>query len=452
VAGHGFDAMLGEIGARLVEPVPPPAAKPAKSKRAHLFGPAREAISKKLYEQIDLDAASRLSRSELQSQIEFVVAEIVGESNLRLNEAEQKAVASSIVDDMIGLGPLEELLADDSITDILVNGPHQIYVERSGKLVQTDVCFRDDPHVTRVAQRIARAVGRRVDESSPMCDARLLDGSRVNIVLPPLALDGPSISIRKFSRRRINLEQMVTQGNLSANLARVLQIAAACRLNVLVSGGTGSGKTTLLNALSRLIDSGERIVTIEDAAEIQLQQPHVVRLETRPVNSEGLGEITMRSLLKNALRMRPDRIIIGEVRGEEALDMLQAMNTGHDGSLSTIHANRARDALVRLENMVGMAGISLPSKAIRQQIQGAIDLIIQVERMRDGIRRVTSVTEVIGMEGDVITTQDLFTFDYQGETRDGRLIGEFKSSGVRPRFLQRAGYYGLDRALLSAMG
>jgi pilus assembly protein CpaF len=271
-------------------------------------------------------------------------------------------------------------------------------------------------------------------------------------VLPPLALDGPSISIRKFSRRRINLEQMVTQGNLSANLARVLQIAAACRLNVLVSGGTGSGKTTLLNALSRLIDPGERIVTIEDAAEIQLQQPHVVRLETRPVNSEGLGEITMRSLLKNALRMRPDRIIIGEVRGEEALDMLQAMNTGHDGSLSTIHANRARDALVRLENMVGMAGINLPSKAIRQQISGAIDMIIQVERMRDGVRRVTSVTEVIGMEGDVITSQDLFTFDYQGETRDGRLIGDFKSSGVRPRFLQRAGYYGLDRALLSAMG
>jgi pilus assembly protein CpaF len=426
-------------------------AQPPTARRPRGFGAAQDLVTRKLYDRIDLDAALRLSRPELQAQIEVLVAEIAAEASLRFNESEQKALAANIANDMLGLGPIEALLADDSVTDILVNGPDQIYVERRGKLEVTDIVFRDGAHVLRVAQRIARAIGRRIDETSPLVDARLADGSRVNIIIPPLAIDGAAISIRKFARRSIGLDDMVSQGNLSANMARVLQIAAAARLNVLISGGTGSGKTTLLNALSRLIDPGERIVTIEDAAEIQLQQPHVVRLETRPANIEGRGEISIRALLKNALRMRPDRIIVGECRGEEALDMLQAMNTGHDGSMSTLHANRPRDALMRLENMVGMSGVPLPSHAIRQQIVGAVDMIVQTERMRDGLRRVTSITEVIGMEGEVITTQDLFTYDYEGEGRDGRLIGQFRSTGVRPKFLTRAGYYGLDRALLAAM-
>lgn len=352
---------------------------------------------------------------------------------------------------MVGLGPLEPLLRDDTITDIMVNGPYRVYIERRGKLELTDVQFRDHAHLMNVAQRIATRVGRRVDETSPICDARLEDGSRVNIIAPPLAIDGCAISIRKFSRKSITLDTMVRQQNISEPLAKVLKIAAACRLNIVISGGTGSGKTTMLNALSQLIDHGERIVTIEDAAELQLQQPHVVRLETRPPNLEGQGEVTMRDLVKNALRMRPDRIICGEVRGPEALDMLQAMNTGHDGSMCTLHANTPREAITRIENMVMMATASLPTKAIRQQIVGAVNLIIQVARMRDGVRRVTHVTELVGMEGDVVTTQDLFTYEYQGEGRDGLLIGTFKAHPVRPHFLKRAAYYGLDRALMAAM-
>jgi pilus assembly protein CpaF len=303
-----------------------------------------------------------------------------------------------------------------------------------------------------VATRIVTQVGRRIDESSPLVDARLMDGSRVNIIVPPLAIDGPSISIRKYSKKSITLDVMARQSNVSAAMAAVLKIAARSRLNILISGGTGSGKTTLLNAMSQMIDPTERIVTIEDAAELQLQQPHVVRLETRPPNLEGRGEISMRDLLKNALRMRPDRIILGEIRSSEALDMLQAMNTGHDGSLSTIHANRPREALTRLENLVGMAGIQLPAKAVRQQIAAAVHLILQISRMRDGVRRVTAVTEIVGMEGDVITTQDLFTYQYEGELPDGRLKGTFNTSGLRPHFITRAEYYGLDQALVEAMG
>jgi pilus assembly protein CpaF len=302
-----------------------------------------------------------------------------------------------------------------------------------------------------IAQRIVTRVGRRVDETCPIADARLPDGSRVNVIAPPLAIDGCSISIRKFSKKSITLDVMVRQRNMSEDLGKVLKIASACRLNVVISGGTGSGKTTMLNAMSQLIDPAERVVTIEDAAELQLQQPHVVRLETRPPNLEGTGEITMRDLVKNALRMRPDRIICGEVRGAEALDMLQAMNTGHDGSMCTLHANNPREALTRMENMIGMAAVNLPSKAVRTQIVGAVNLIVQVQRMRDGVRRVTHVTEVIGMEGEVITTQDLFTFEFQGENRDGTLIGHFKSSGVRPHFSKRAAYFGLERALQQAM-
>src|SRR5690606_14303352 len=326
-----------------------------------------------------------------------IVSEILTEHKIQLNLIEQRELVEMMVNDMLGLGPLEPLLADERVTDIMVNGPKQVYVERGGKLELTDVQFRDNRHVMNIATRIVARGGRRVDESSPLGDARLEDGSRVNIIIPPLAIDGASISIRKFSKKRITLDVMQKQGNLSPAMATVLRIASRSRLNILISGGTGSGKTTLLTALSQMIDEGERIVTIEDAAELQLQQPHVVRLETRPPNIEGHGEISMRDLVKNALRMRPDRIILGEVRGSEAVDMLQAMNTGHEGTLGTIHANRPREALTRLENMIGMAGINLPTKAVRTQVASALDLIVQVSRMRDGVRRITHVVEVIGM-------------------------------------------------------
>ena len=404
-----------------------------------------------LMERIDVGAAAQLPRNELERQIADIVSELLSELKLHLNVREQQELVVALLDEMLGLGPLEPLLKDETVTDIMVNGPKQVYVERNGKLELTDVRFRDNAHVMNIATRIVSRVGRRIDESVPLCDARLLDGSRVNIIIPPLAIDGPAISIRKFSKKSITLETMVEQQNISPAMATVLKIAARCRLNILISGGTGSGKTTLLNALSRMIDHGERIVTIEDAAELRLQQPHVVRLETRPPNLEGEGEVTMRDLVKNALRMRPDRIILGEIRGAEAIDMLQAMNTGHDGSMCTIHANRPREALTRLENMVGMAGINLPSKAVRTQIAAAVNLIVQVSRMRDGVRRVTHVVEVVGMEGDVITTQDLFLYQYQGEDKDGRLRGTFQSTGLRPHFLPRAEYYGLDRALLEAI-
>ena len=353
-----------------------------------------------------------------------------------MTSREQQELTVTLVDDMVGFGPLEPLLADETVNDIMVNGPQQVYVERKGKLELTDIRFRDNAHVMNIAQRIVTRVGRRVDETCPIADARLPDGSRVNIIAPPLAIDGCSISIRKFSKKSITLDVMIRQRNMAENLGKVLKIAAACRLNVVISGGTGSGKTTMLNAMSHLIDPAERVVTIEDAAELQLQQPHVVRLETRPPNLEGTGEITMRDLVKNALRMRPDRIICGEVRGAEALDMLQAMNTGHDGSMCTLHANNPREALTRMENMIGMASVNLPSKAVRTQITGAVNLIVQIQRMRDGIRRVTHVTEVIGMEGEVITTQDLFTFDFQGENRDGTLIGPVQVERRAPALLQ----------------
>ncbi|MEM7504564.1 MAG: CpaF family protein [Pseudomonadota bacterium] len=423
----------------------------ANEKRAAAAKAVFERIQVALLERIDASAAAKLPREELQRQIAELIGEIVAEEKLSLTSREQQSLTTTLVDDMVGLGPLEPLLADETINDIMVNGPHQVYVERKGKLELTDVRFRDNPHVMNVAQRIVTRVGRRVDETCPIADARLADGSRVNVIAPPLAIDGCSISIRKFSKKSITLDVMTRQGNISENLGKVLKIGSACRLNIVISGGTGSGKTTMLNAMSQLIDSAERVVTIEDAAELQLQQPHVVRLETRPPNLEGTGEITMRDLVKNSLRMRPDRIICGEVRGPEALDMLQAMNTGHDGSMCTLHANNPREALTRMENMIGMASVNLPSKAVRTQIVGAVNLIVQVSRMRDGVRRVTHVTEIIGMEGEVITTQDLFSFDYQGEGRDGNLIGQYKSSGVRPHFTKRAAYFGLERALQQAM-
>ena len=403
-------------------------------------------------ERIDSEVATKLSREELARQLAEIVAEILSEKSIQLNQLEQRNLVTSLLDDMLGLGPLEPLLRDETISDIMVNGAKQVYVERRGRLEPTDVTFRDDQHVMNIATRIVTQVGRRIDESTPLVDARLADGSRVNIIVPPLAIDGPSISIRKFSKKSITLDVMARQQNLSAAMATVLKIASRCRLNILISGGTGSGKTTLLNALSQMIETDERVVTIEDAAELQLQQPHVVRLETRPPNLEGRGEITMRDLVKNALRMRPDRIILGEIRGAEALDMLQAMNTGHDGSLGTIHANRPREALTRLENMIGMAGVNWPSKAVRTQIAAAVNMIVQVSRMRDGVRRITQITEIVGVEGDVITTQDLFTYKFESEGADGKLIGSFVPGGLRPFFTPRAEYYGLDRTLLEAIG
>ncbi|MBK8907624.1 MAG: CpaF family protein [Rhodospirillales bacterium] len=412
---------------------------------------ARQRVQPILMERIDVAKASALARPELEAQINEVIAEILSEEKLQLNFVEQRELVATLLDEMLGLGPLETLLADDAVTDIMVNGAKQIYVERRGKLEITDVTFRDNAHAMNICTRIVNRVGRRIDESTPLCDARLPDGSRVNIIIPPLALDGPTISIRKFAKQKITIDTMERQKNLSPEVAKVLKIASRCRLNIVISGGTGSGKTTLLNAMSRMIDPGERIVTIEDAAELQLQQPHVVRLETRPPNLEGHGEITQRDLVKNALRMRPDRVILGEIRAGEALDMLQAMNTGHDGSMCTIHANRPREALTRLENMVAMTGVKLPNEAVRSQIAGAVNMIVQIARMRDGVRRITHVTEVVGMEGDIITSQDLFTFEYTGETPDGKLTGVFKSSGLRPHFMTRAQYFGLDRALMAAI-
>jgi pilus assembly protein CpaF len=413
---------------------------------------ARRAVQPLVMSRIDLAAAVSLPRKELVRQLEGVVGELLGEHRIQLNRPEQADLVYQIVNDMMGLGPLEPLLEDEAITDIMINGPKQVYIEKRGKLDLSGVTFEDNAHLLNICNRIVSRVGRRVDEASPICDARLLDGSRVNIIIPPLAIDGPSVSIRKFGKRQIGFDQMVQQGNMSAAMATLLRVASRCRLNLVVSGGTGSGKTTLLNALSGMIDNGERVVTIEDAAELRMQQPHVVRLETRPANLEGNGEVNMRDLVKNALRMRPDRIILGEVRGPEAIDLLQAMNTGHDGSMGTLHANRPREALTRLENMVTMGSSSLPPKAIRSQIAGSLQMIVQISRMRDGVRRLTHITEVIGMEGEVVITQDLFTYEFKGEATDGGLSGTFKSTGLRPHFLPRAAYYGLDKVLMEAVG
>ena len=404
---------------------------------------------------LDPTVAAALPPDRLIVDIERLIAETATERRIQLNAREQRALASELVDDILGLGPLEPLLADDSISEIMANGPNKVFVERDGKLVLSTVHFRDAEHLANVCHRIASAVGRRIDESSPMVDARLKDGSRVNVVFPPLALQGPYLTIRKFSRRHVDFARLVGWGAMTQPVADLLGMAASARLNVIISGGTGSGKTTLMNALSHLIGHGERIVTIEDTAELQLQQPHVVPMETRPPSLEGRGEITQRDLVRNALRMRPDRIIIGEVRGTEAFDMLQAMNTGHDGSMSTVHANTSRDALIRIENMVQMGNMGLPSRAIRLQVVSAIDLIVQVERQRDGGRRVTQVTEVCGMEGDVITLNDICQFEVEGERANGRLHGRYRSSRTQPLFIDRLRYFGLEpawRAALDALG
>ena len=400
---------------------------------------------------IDPAAAVDMPGPELQRQLEQIIHEIANGERYELSAREQNRLAEELANDMTGYGPLEPLLRDATVTDIMVNGPSSVYVERNGKLERTAIRFRDADHIASIAQKIAARVGRRIDESSPMVDARLHDGSRVNVIFPPLSIDSPCISIRKFSRQRLDFPTMVENGSMSAEVARLLGIAARCRLNVLISGGTGSGKTTLLNAMSQMIDNSERIISVEDAAELQLRQPHVIRLETRPNNLEGQGAVSQRELLRNALRMRPDRIILGEVRGEEAFDMLQAMNTGHDGSISTVHANTARDALTRIENMVQMGTFNLPSRAIRSQIVGAIDMIVQVERMRDGVRRVSQLSEICGLEGEVITMNDLAMFEFDNEDAQGRIIGHYVAGNARPGFLRRLEYFGLDRAWTAAM-
>jgi pilus assembly protein CpaF len=403
-------------------------------------------LQKRVLKEIDAGQAALAPPHLLRREIELLIHQIANEDRLGLSGREQGLLAEELVQDMTGYGPLEPLLRDEQVTDILVNGPDKIFVERRGKLERANIRFRDASHITMVAQKIAARVGRRIDEANPMVDARLSDGSRVNVVLPPLSIDYPCMSIRKFPRRRLDLSAMAENGTMTSGVAKLLSVAAAARLNILISGGTGSGKTTLLNAMSQLISPDERIITIEDAAELQLQQPHVVRLETRPPNLEGAGQVTQNDLLRNALRMRPDRIIVGEVRGIEAFDMLQAMNTGHDGSISTVHANSARDALVRVENMVLMGHVNLPMRAIRTQIVGALDLIVHVERMRDGVRRLVQLAEVCGVEGDVITTNDHANFEYQRDDAQGRIVGRYSTSKMRPGFASRLEYYGLDVA------
>lgn len=396
---------------------------------------------------VDLSELAKLDANSMREAITDVVSDIVSVRNLTISAAEQQLLITDICNDVLGLGPLEPLIARDDIADIMVNGCNKVYIEVDGKIELTDVKFRDNQQLMNICQRIVSAVGRRVDESSPICDARLADGSRVNVIVPPLAIDGATLTIRKFKRDRLTLDKLMQFGSITPEGARLLQIIGNIRLNSIVSGGTGSGKTTLLNCLTQYIDVGERVVTCEDAAELQLQQPHVVRLETRPPNLEGVGQVTMRDLVRNCLRMRPERIIVGEVRGPEAFDLLQAMNTGHDGSMGTIHANNPRECISRMENMIAMGGYNLPAKTVREHISGAVQVIIQAARLRDGSRKITHVTEVIGMEGDVVTLQDLFVYEVLGEDATGRLVGRHKFTGLRPSFWDRARYFGKEREL-----
>jgi pilus assembly protein CpaF len=405
-----------------------------------------------LIDTIDLSQLSKMDADQAREEIRDIVNDIITVKNVVMSIAEQEELLEDICNDVLGYGPLEPLLARDDIADIMVNGAGRIFIEVKGKVQETDIRFRDNSQLLNICQRIVSQVGRRVDEASPICDARLPDGSRVNVIAPPLAIDGPALTIRKFKKDKLTLDQLVQFGSISPEGATILQIVGRVRCNVLVSGGTGSGKTTLLNCLTRYIDTDERVITCEDAAELQLQQPHVVRLETRPPNIEGEGEITMRDLVKNCLRMRPERIIVGEVRGPEAFDLLQAMNTGHDGSMGTLHANSPREALSRIESMITMGGYSLPSKTLREMITSSIDVVVQAARLRDGSRRITHITEVLGMEGDVIITQDLFIYDMLGEDPGGRIIGRHRSTGIgRPAFWDRARYYGEESRLAAAL-
>jgi pilus assembly protein CpaF len=410
----------------------------------------KEQVLPRLLERIDPEAAATLNKDELAEEFRPIIGEVLAELKFTLNRREQFALEKVLVDELLGLGPLEELLSDPAISDIMVNGPEQTYVERKGKLEIAPIQFRDEEHLFQIAQRICNSVGRRVDQTTPLADARLKDGSRVNVIVPPLSLRGTAISIRKFSAKPITLDMMAKGGSMSEKMATALKIAGACRFNIVISGGTGSGKTTMLNALSKMIDPGERVITIEDAAELRLQQPHWLPLETRPANLEGQGEISIRDLVKNSLRMRPDRVILGEIRGQECFDLLAAMNTGHDGSMCTLHSNSPRECLGRMENMVMMGDIKMPKEAISRQIADSVDLIVQVKRLRDGSRRVTDITEVVGMEGPVIVTQQLFKFEYLDESADGKIIGEYRAMGLRPYTLDKAKQFGFDQPYLEA--
>ena len=407
----------------------------------------KEQVLPRLLERVDPEAAATLTKDELSEEFRPIILEVLAELKVTLNRREQFALEKVLIDELLGFGPLEELLNDPDVSDIMVNGPEQTYIEKKGKLQLAPIRFRDESHLFQIAQRIVNQVGRRVDQTTPLADARLKDGSRVNVIVPPLSLRGTAISIRKFSEKPITLDMLRDFGSMSDKMCTALKIAGACRMNIVISGGTGSGKTTMLNALSKMIDPGERVMTIEDAAELRLQ-PHWLPLETRPPNLEGQGAITIGDLVKNALRMRPDRIILGEIRGAECFDLLAAMNTGHDGSMCTLHANSPRECLGRMENMILMGDIKIPKEAISRQIAESVDIIVQVKRLRDGSRRTTNITEVIGMEGDVIVTQELFKFEYLDETEEGKIIGEFRPSGLRPYTLEKARQFGFDQAYL----
>ena len=425
---------------------------PADAQRAKEYFQTKSAIFNALIDSIDLSQLATMETQAAREEIRDIVAEIIALKSIVMSISEQEDLLEDICNDVLGYGPLEPLLARDDIADIMVNGSQKCYIEVGGKVRLTNVRFRDDAHLMNVCQRIVSQVGRRVDEGSPICDARLPDGSRVNVIAPPLAIDGAALTIRKFKKDKLTLQQLVKYGSISPEGAEVLRILGRVRANVLISGGTGSGKTTLLNCLTAFIEKDERVITCEDSAELQLQQPHVVRLETRPPNLEGEGEITMRDLIKNCLRMRPERIIVGEVRGPEAFDLLQAMNTGHDGSMGTLHANSPREALSRLESMITMGGYALPSRTIREMIVSSIDVIVQAARLRDGSRRITHITEVLGMEGDVIVTQDVFVYDIMGEDANGMLIGKHRSTGItKPQFTERARYFNEEANLVEAL-
>ncbi len=421
-----------------------PAASDRERKRKERLGEIKIELHRELLENLNLAALESAGEAELRAEISAIASEVLETKNIVLNREDRSQLNKELYDEVTGLGPLEALLQDDTVNDILVNGPQQIFVERSGKLEISDITFKDEKHLMRIIDKIVSAVGRRVDESNPYVDARLADGSRFNAMVPPIAVDGSLVSIRKFKKDKLGIDDLVNFGAFTEEMAAYLQAAVSTRLNVIVSGGTGSGKTTTLNALSSFIDDAERILTIEDTAELQLQQTHVGRMESRPPNVEGKGEVSPRDCLKNALRMRPDRIIVGETRGAEVIDMLQAMNTGHDGSMTTIHANSARDGISRLENMIAMAGIEMPIKAVRSQISSAVNLIVQASRLQDGSRRMTSITEITGMEGDVISMQEIFKFQRVGLTPDNKIIGHFTATGVRSHYSERFRLWGFD--------
>lgn len=434
---------------------PPRSVLPGAADQQSAMQKAREelriAVFKELLDVLDLKDLARMAPEKARSEVGDVVRALLAGQKNTLDMAEQEQVILEITNDVLGLGPLEKLLVRDDIADIMVCGPQKVYIEVGGRIQLTDVKFRDEAQLINICRRIVSAVGRRVDESAPICDARLQDGSRVAIVVPPLSPDGTTLTIRKFKKDKLSLQNLVAFGSISKAGARLIEILSACRCNVLISGGTGSGKTTLLNCVTRYIDPGERIITIEDAMELQLQQPHVVRWETRPPNLEGAGEITMSALVKAALRHRPERIIIGEVRGKEAFDLLQAMNTGHDGSAGTVHANSPREAIGRLESMIAMGGWGLPAKQVREQIVGSLDIVIQASRLRDGSRRITHITEVVSLEGETPILQDLMVFEQAGEDANGKIIGRHKMTGMRPHFYDKARDYSLERELMVAM-